>query len=143
MVIFDSLLRFDAAYGIVRGGKVAKAKGLRQCPRGLTSTLPMNHHTRNDKDGYQADEIEEDMMRADLVFVSRLRRHGLNSARRLERCFVAAAGPKSGRCSFLADYLLPRNDDVGRLAVSKTIRARIYNSSRRAPRQRPPRRMLP
>jgi hypothetical protein len=28
---------------------VAKAKGLRPCPRGVTSTLPMNHHTRNDR----------------------------------------------------------------------------------------------
>jgi hypothetical protein len=66
----------------------------------LNSTLPFgSSHQKESDHGYEAEEKEEDeedVMRARASY-SRPRRHCLEFARCLERYFVTAAGPKSGR----------------------------------------------
>jgi hypothetical protein len=71
----------------------------------LTSTLPQDHSTNKDTNHGREEKAEEKEDGQEVMMLREPRIGAAPSAseftRRLERCFVAAAGSTSGRCSFL------------------------------------------
>jgi hypothetical protein len=95
------MLRLWAGYGIVILGKGDEGQGTETKPAKLELNPAIgSSHQKESNHGREEEkeEDEEDVMRAGLD-----RGHVVNvfgPTKRLERCFVTAAGPTSGRCCF-------------------------------------------